>query len=97
MEDVLPPQIDPEEPSGDEDNVEEEHVAARDIWPKRSRRIKYKLVGEDDTKIGIMVAVGKRNRKHKDKVWIKTEDNTTVYDVNTDLESWKYAEIVFDK
>ena len=44
-----------------------------------------------------MVLVGKRNGKHKDKVWIKTEANTTVYDVNTDLESWKYAEVVFDK
>ena len=44
-----------------------------------------------------VVSVGKRNGKHKDKVWIKTEGNATVYDMNTDLESWKYTEIVFDK
>ena len=72
-------------------------MAARDIRPKRYRRIKYKLIGDEDTKIGIVVAIGKRNGKHKDKVWIKTEDNTTGYDVNTDLESWKYAEIGFAK
>ena len=38
MEDVLPPQNDPEEPSGDEDNVEEEHAAARDIEDENNKK-----------------------------------------------------------
>ena len=55
------------QPSGYEDKVEEKHVAARDIQPKRGRKIK-KLVREEETKTGNVVSVGKSNGKHKDQV-----------------------------
>ena len=96
-EDAIPPENDTEDMSEDGENTDEEHITTRDIRPKRYRKIKYKLIGEEDTHIGIVVGKGKNNGKYREKIWIKTDNNTEIYDINTDLESWKYAEVVFTK
>jgi len=83
-EEAIPPENNTEEPLKYGENADKEHVIARDIQPKRYRKIKYKQIGM-------------LNGKHKDKMWIKTKDNTNVCDINMELESWKYAEVVFAK
>ena len=38
----------------------------------------------------MVIGKGKKTGKQKDLIWIKTDDNTDLYDLNTEIESWEY-------
>ena len=64
--------------------------------PKKGKNIKYKLNLEDDWKEGKVVDIGKASGKDKNRCWILDEDKITKhYDFLTEVETWKYKNILF--
>ena len=69
----------------------------KEVRPRLNKEIKYKVCGEKEWRKGKVWKVGKKSGKDKFRAWIKSEEEDNNFDFSTDIASWKYCHILFEK